>query len=343
MKMKGFRFTKGFANLGLTVGMLLGLSAGAEAFAAQARHTGFVTLRRDFQMFVDYVPAERGQPTLVILNGLTYKTTSWDPMMKGLEDQGYGILRFDPRGHGQTLLRYAPVRYVISIEDQVRDMALLIKRLGIVGKIDILGLSYGGGMGLVYAARYPQMVNSLILMAPYVGPLEFQDAWIKTEVAATRLANPFNPATDDELYDYFLRMNVYATYPSFEPVVLENPYKLEATFRLVQGIRKIKASDLISRIPNGVVHLVVASQDQYVPRHMMDGFWSELPASKRVSRLNVGGSEHKLPEAVPHFSAGWVNLIMKRDPRLSGGRVFDANAWTGEVRSGSIKIKLPKG
>ncbi len=40
--------------------------------------------------------------------------------------------------------------------------------------------------------------------------------------------------SDDDLYDLFLHQIVYATYPQAEPIVLENPFKLEATYRLVQ-------------------------------------------------------------------------------------------------------------
>ena len=64
-------------------------------------------------------------------------------------------------------------------------------------------------------------------MAPYTQPLKGQDDWIKQQISVTRMQFPFNPYSDEQLYDYFLRQICFSTYPSLEPIVLENPYKLE--------------------------------------------------------------------------------------------------------------------
>jgi hypothetical protein len=157
---------------------------------------------------------------------------------------------------------------------------------------------------------------------------------IKAQITQTRLAFPLNPASDDELYDYFLRQVVYSTYPMAEPIVLEHPFKLESTFRLVQGVRRLKVLDIASRLPAGKVHLVLARQDQYVQNYIHDTFWAKVPKSKRASRLYIQGSEHKIPEAVPRFAAWWTKLIIEGDPRVSGDRTFEGGPWVGGALTG---------
>lgn len=303
--------------------------------------TGFVAIDGQKSLYVDYVPAPPGRPVLVILNGLTYNTKSWDPMVAGLAGKGFGLLRYDAVAQGETLLKYAPIRNIVPIVQQARDLNSLLEKLGIFQKVDIAGLSYGGGLGLVFAALHPDKIRSLILMAPYVGPLPDQTAWINAQVRAARAANPQNPATDDELFDYFLRINIYQTFPLLEPVVLQNPFILEGCFRMSQGIRKLNVFSLLNHLPAQILHLMVANQDQYIPRSMEDKFWNSLPPSKKMSRINIQGTEHKIPEAVPRFSAAWLAHIVGRDPRLSGGGVFEGNAEQGWARHGSLQIDLP--
>src|SRR5690348_13703829 len=85
----------------------------ASAVASASSYKGFVSIAPNRQLFVDCVQGTPGKPVLVILNGLTYTTKSWDAMMPGLMNQGFGILRYDARGQGQTLLKYLPVNYTI--------------------------------------------------------------------------------------------------------------------------------------------------------------------------------------------------------------------------------------
>ena len=304
--------------------------------------SGFVSIGNGQQLYVDYLPAAPGQRTLVILNGLTYTTESWNKLMPGLVGHGYGILRYDPKGMGRTLDKYGAPGEKIAIESQADDLNRLLDALRIRGKVDLLGLSYGGGLAMVYASRYPERVLTMILQAPYVKPVEAQDIWIRNQIAATRMMYPFNPATDDELYDYFLHQIVYSTYPQAEPVVLRRPYTLEGVFRMVQGIRKIDAIRLVTQFPAQSVHLMIGGHDQYIGRSVHEALWDSIPNSVKMSRIVVEESEHKIPESTPKFAAGWINLIMANDPRLVGGAAFDGSARTGVAQSGKVEIKLSK-
>ena len=313
------------------VAMANGSSSSPGSTDSGAHVIGFVKITEKREIYVDYERPVPGRPTVVLLNGLTYRVGCWDTFTTALEGDGLGILRYDAVGQGETLLKYGIPTDAISLKDQVEDLRLLLNALGIMDPVHLVGLSYGGAIDLMFAAQYPERTASVILMAPFVGPLASQDTWIRQQINQVHVLYPYNPATFDELYDYFLKFIIYQTYPAAEPIVLENPFKLEATFRMVQGVRKFHAKDIVDQLPAGKVHLMIARKDQYLENAVHEEFWSQLPASARASRIYIEGSEHKIPEAVPQFAADWVRRIVNGDASISGGATFVGDPKTNSV------------
>lgn len=293
----------------LLVIVLSGVASAANSFNGES-FNGFVQVRKDRELYVDYLKPKPGMPTVILLNGLTYSTTQWNRFVGEMGQKGVGILRYDMYGMGRTLLKYAPATAMISYTDQVSDLKSLLSVLNLQRPYNLAGLSYGAGIGIAYALAFPQDVKNLILMAPYTEPLETQYNWIMTQIRMTRLMFPMNPYSDDELYDYFLHQTVYATYPMAEPVVMQNPYILEGVFRMVQGIRKYRPIDEAKNLAVPV-HLMVAEYDQYVPAKTVAAFWEKVPSAAKASCGIVRNSEHKIPEAQPKAAADWVFDILQ--------------------------------
>lgn len=302
---------------------------------------GFVKVSEVRELYVDYIPAESGQPTLVILNGLTYNTKSWDKMVSQLKGKGFGILRYDAYGQGETLRRYAPIFGAIKIEDQANELSQLLRALKI-NKASLMGLSYGGGLAVQFASTFPEQTDKVILVAPYVGPIAMQDATIKMQVRAAKLMNPFLPYTYDQLYDFFLKVNVYTSYPLAEPILVGRPLFIESVFRMTQGVRKMDVANLTKFISPNSIHFVVAGEDEYIPTEQHDKFWQSVERSKKVSRLDVIGAKHKIPEEIPKFSASWVVEIMNKNPEINNAKNFIGNTAQGVAKCGSTLIKLQK-
>lgn len=306
----------------------------------QSRVQGFVKIRGGRELYVDFLKPAPGKPIVVLLNGLTYRVGIWDTFVSNLKGNGLGILRYDPMGMGETMKKYGLPKATIQLADQVQDLLSLLDHMGITNPVHIVGLSYGGGMGIMFGARHPERVATLTLEAPFTAPLPGIEKDIQSKINTTRSMFPYNPATDAELYSFFLRQIVYTQYPMTEPIVLEHPWKLENVFRLTEGTKTFRASDFVGQLPKGKVNLMVADKDQYIPAVILEDFWNSIPVRARASRLFVENSEHKIPEAMPHFSAEWVKMIINRDSRIQGGATWTGGVYQGGVTSGSTKIKI---
>lgn len=281
------------------------------AFELSNDFKGFVDIGTK-ELYVEYAAPAAGRPTVVLLNGLTYSTTQWQKMTDALVKKGLGVLRYDMDGMGKTLLKYGVKNEPYAYGDQALDLNSLLKVLRIQAPYNLVGLSYGGGIGAAYTFKFPKKVSKLVLIAPYTEALLQQDQWIKSQIWVTRIHFPYNPYSDDQLYDYFLKQIVYTTYPSVEPIVLENPYKLEAVYRMTQGIRKFRVLDDAKLFPAKSVYLVIADKDQYIKRDVIEAFWKEIPAAAKAERIYVKDSEHKIPEAKPEVMAQIVDRIVSK-------------------------------
>lgn len=322
------------------LGLLPAFHAGGQFEADYRARRLWVKVAPDRELYVNWIKAKRGRETVIVLNGLTYSERYWENFAVELAAKGYGVLRYDMFGMGKTLLKYAPIMDVIPYQNQVTELESLIKALKIRGPVNLLGLSYGGGIAMAFAAKNPHWVKHLIAMAPYTQPMESQDRWIRQMIQTTRLTQPWNKASDDALYDFFLRQLVYSTYPAAEPSVLENPFKLEAVFRLAQGVRHWNAEQAVNQLPAGSFHLMIAGNDQYIPRPVMDALWNSVPSHARASAFVVAHSEHKIPEAVPEFAAAWVSEILSGNEIVGQGWTFEGNPYTGVVRYADGEFKI---
>lgn len=100
----------------------------------------------------------KGQP-LVCIGGYTNDHTVWAPLIDHLSGQ-YEVIVFDSRGAGQTQDNGEP----LSAEIMAQDTIHLIEALQL-NKPHIMGLSLGGSIAQTVAAKYPEQIDKLVLLA----------------------------------------------------------------------------------------------------------------------------------------------------------------------------------
>ncbi len=106
-----------------------------------------------------YESEGRGEPLLLIVGGPGCSHTYLHPFFSALSDS-FRVIYFDAFGRGKSDRAKSPREY--SFARDVEDVEGLRKALGL-GKINLLGHSYGGIVAQAYALRYPGSLKRLIL------------------------------------------------------------------------------------------------------------------------------------------------------------------------------------
>ena len=100
-----------------------------------------------------------GTETLMFSHGLLFSTKLFEAQVTNFQDH-YRILNYDHRGQGQS----DPSETPFDMEQLYADAVSLIEQMNI-GPVHFVGLSMGGFVGMRLAARRPDLVKSLTLIA----------------------------------------------------------------------------------------------------------------------------------------------------------------------------------
>lgn len=103
-------------------------------------------------------PADR--PAILFANSLGTTHRMWDAVVEELAPD-FRCIRFDMRGHGASRRTNSAA---FGIADLAEDAIAILDNLGLA-RVHFAGLSLGGMTGQALAARHPQRLASLTLMA----------------------------------------------------------------------------------------------------------------------------------------------------------------------------------
>jgi poly(3-hydroxyalkanoate) depolymerase len=125
---------------------------------------GFVDLGADRLRFARTRIPDTTRPTLLIFNGIGASTELLEPLMRALTN--VETLAFDLPGIGASKPSFFP-RRLPGFAQLARE---LIDALD-VERVDVMGISWGGGLAQQFARQYPQRTKRLILAATSTGHL----------------------------------------------------------------------------------------------------------------------------------------------------------------------------
>jgi pimeloyl-ACP methyl ester carboxylesterase len=204
-------------------------------------------------------------PKMVILNGIMMSTKSWEPFIESLTEQ-FHVLRFDMLDQGQSSKMIADYTQAI----QVDLLYALLKYLGI-GKIHVVGISYGGSVALQFASRHQAMIDKMIVLNAVAKTSD----WLKdigrgwNEVAKTKNGLAYYHITIPFIYSPdFYNKNISwmeARKKILVPIFSDETF-LNAMIRLTNSAESHDVRASLSSI--NVETLVVSSdQDYLTPPH----------------------------------------------------------------------------
>jgi len=121
-------------------------------------------------IFYRHYQAETEKARMVIAHGLGEHSGRYDNVFRRLLPQGISIWAPDHRGHGQS---GGPRGHIFSFYQYVDDLHRLVEisrdTLPEGAKIFLFGHSLGGLIALRFAARFPEVIDGVIISSPALG------------------------------------------------------------------------------------------------------------------------------------------------------------------------------
>ena len=194
-------------------------------------------------------------PVLLFSNSLATDLSMWDDQV-AVFAKFYRVVRYDTRGHGKSEAATPPY----SLSTLVEDVRSLLDALGI-DAVHYCGLSLGGMIGQLFAARYPQRLLSLAL-CDSAAKLR-REVW--EERIATAHKDGIGPLVEPSLGRWFT-----------QPFRDKNP-------ELIEGIRQMIHRTSV----NGYIGSATAIME-------MDNF-PQLPRIATPTLIVVGGKDPATP------------------------------------------------
>jgi pimeloyl-ACP methyl ester carboxylesterase len=116
---------------------------------------------------LNYIAKGEGKP-VILIHGISGSLHDWEALMPDLGAAGYHAIAVDLPGHGESDKPDDPEAY--NSEDVYQVFENWVDNLKDHPPYVLVGHSYGGYIGLVYALRHPQSVQTLVLIDPFYSP-----------------------------------------------------------------------------------------------------------------------------------------------------------------------------
>lgn len=176
------RFTKvcRSAHAFLTLVVFASLNWSAAASAQMASQAGSVYPLQDG--FVDangvliyYVTLGKGEPLMIVHGGPGASHDYFLPYLLPLA-RHHRLIFIDERGSGRSEKLEDPAGY--TVENMVEDVEAVRQALGL-GKISLLGHSYGGALAQAYALKYQKNLTHLILGSTWSSTVALNQVFVR--------------------------------------------------------------------------------------------------------------------------------------------------------------------
>lgn len=163
---------------------------------------------------LNYVEQGEGFP-LILLHGNGEDHTYFEHQM-GPFSAHYRVIALETRGHGQSPRGEAP----FTLEQFAEDLKEFLDEKGI-HKCHLLGFSDGGNIALIFALKYPQYIEKMILNGANLDPSGLKRS-IQLSLEAKWAMQKVRCAADPSAKAKFEMLDLMVTQPHIDPLSLRS-------------------------------------------------------------------------------------------------------------------------
>ena len=139
----------------------------------------------------------KGPPTILVHGGMVLDSSNFLPHVAPLADN-LDLIIYDQCGRGRSGERQGQDYSKATLMDDVEDLEELRKVLEL-GKVNVVGHSWGGIIAGLFASKYPGSVQGLVMVAPVGARYAiWQRPWIQNTLASL-------PAKERDEFDRVLK------------------------------------------------------------------------------------------------------------------------------------------
>ena len=223
--------------------------------------------------------------TIVLIHGFGANKDNWTRLARELTEE-FNVYAIDLPGHGDSS---KPLDLGYGFEDQVRNLAKILQALDLQ-KFHMMGNSMGGAITALYAATYPDQVQSAVLFDP-AGVFEYESELVELVKEGD---NPLIPSKEGDfkrLIDFALEDKPFVPWPIYdvmEEKAIANQQVNRVIFAAIrddsyetdfrQAITRIKAPVLV----------VWGLEDRVINYRNADVFVAQIPDARKVLLEDVG-------------------------------------------------------
>lgn len=225
-------------------------------------------------------PVEKPRGVVVVLHGVQSHAGWYDRLGRNLSDSGCVVHFPDRRGSGSNTVDRGHARSARRLYQDVAEHVELARSLNPGLPVVLGGISWGGKLAVMTAARRPELVDGIALMCPGLQPqvgvgakegLRIFLAWAASGLAARRRYFPI-PLADPALF---------TGSPEWQDFIARDPLSLrQASASLLAASRIIDFG--VRRAPSRIIRpvlLMLAGHDRIVDNDRTRAYFDRMDRS----------------------------------------------------------------
>jgi proline iminopeptidase len=184
---------------------------GGFVFSVPANSEGKVNVE-GFRIFyrIKEAKGERRRGTLLGLHGGPGATLDYLSPLDALADYGFRVVLYNQLGSDRSDVPQDDSRF--TVEHYVEEVEGVRKSLGL-GRVDLLGHSWGGMLAIAYALKYQENLRSLVIASGLASvPLAQRETDRLVDAMPESAKNTLRKYTNDGVYDNKEYLDAYQKY-----------------------------------------------------------------------------------------------------------------------------------